>query len=165
MDVILKLPGGSIDAHRSILAAVSPVFEKLFYGDAKEGKSMTIDLPKDNYNTMNMLIDFVYRGSCELKNRHDTFPILEAFDQYQINKVPFYYMCSEVILEKLDSSNYLTLLPKFASVMSEEGTRKAANIESCSIQIMTSLQNLMTQKIYQKKRCFSCCKWISLIMK
>ena len=26
-DVILKMPGGSIDAHRSILAAVSTVFE------------------------------------------------------------------------------------------------------------------------------------------
>ena len=39
MDVILKLPGGgSIDAHRSILAAVSPVSEKMFYGNFKDGK-------------------------------------------------------------------------------------------------------------------------------
>ena len=125
-DVILKMPGGSIDAHKSILAAVSTVFEQLFYGNAKEGKSMAIDLPKDNYNTMNLLIDFVYRGSCELKNLDDIFPILEAFDRYQINKNPFYHMCGEIIVAKLDSSNYLTLLPKFSSVMSEEGTRKAA---------------------------------------
>ena len=88
---------------------------------------MAIDLPKDNYNTMNLLIDFVYHGSCELKNLDDIFPILEAFDRYQINKNPFYHMCSEMIVAKLDSSNYLTLLPKFSSVMSEEGTRKAAN--------------------------------------
>ena len=125
--MILKLPGGgSIVAHRSILAAVSPVFEKMFYGSLKEGKSMTVDLPKDNYKSMGLLIDFVYRGRCEL-NLDEIFPILEAFDQYQINKVPFCHMCSDVILAQMESTNYLTLLEKFAKVMSEEGIKKAAN--------------------------------------
>ena len=35
-------------------------------------------------------------------------------------------MIGETVLAKLNSSNYLTLLPKFASVMSEETNRKAA---------------------------------------
>ena len=126
-DVILKLPGGSIEAHRSILAAVSPVFEKTFYGNVKEGKSMTVDLPNDNYKIMSLLVDFVYQGKCELKDLDDIFPVLEAFDKYQINKIPFYHMCSEFILAQIEPSNYLTLLPKFASLMSEEGIRKAAN--------------------------------------
>ena len=125
--MILKLPGGgSIEAHRSILAAVSPVFEKMFYGNFKEGKSMTVDLPKDNYKIMGLLIDFVYRGSCEL-NLDEIFPVLEAFDRYQINKIPFCHMCSDVILAQMESTNYLTLLEKFAKVMSEEGIKKAAN--------------------------------------
>ena len=126
-DVTLKFPDGSIDAHRMILAAVSPVFERMFYGDFKEGKSMTVDLPKDSSKMMRLLIDFVYCGNCDLKNLDDIYPLLEVFDQYQINKVPFYHSCSEVILANLDSSNYLVLLPKFASVMSEEDIRKAAN--------------------------------------
>ena len=131
--MILKLPGGggSIDAHRSILAAVSPVFEKMFYGNFKEGKSTTVDLPKDSYNIMGLLIDFVYHGSCEVKNLDDIFPILEAFDRYQINKIPFYHMCSDVILAQMESTNYITLLQKFAKVMSEEGIRKAANKVMC----------------------------------
>ena len=122
----LKLPDGSIDVHRMILAAVSPVFERMFYGDFKEGKSVTVELPNDSSKTMKLLIDFVYYGNCELNNLDDIFPLLEVFDRYQINKLPFYHSCSEFILANLDSSNYLVLLPKFSSVMSEEGIRKAA---------------------------------------
>ena len=88
---------------------------------------MTVDLPKDSSEILSHVIDFVYHGSCELKNLDDIFQILEAFDRYQINKVPFYHMCSEVILTQMEASNYLNLLKKFAKVMSEEGIRKAAN--------------------------------------
>ena len=88
---------------------------------------MMVDLPKDSSKIMKLLIDFVYHGNCELENLDDIFPVLEVFDRYQINKNPFYHMCSDIIIAKLDSSNCLTLLPKFSSVMSEEGTRKAAN--------------------------------------
>ena len=87
---------------------------------------MTVDLPKDSYNIMGLLIDFVYHGSCEVKNLDDIFPILEAFDQYQINKIPFYH-----ILAQMESTNYITLLEKFAKVMSEEGIRRAANKVMC----------------------------------
>ena len=113
-----------------ILAAVSPVFERMFYGNFKEGKSMTVDLPKDSSKIINLLIDFVYRGSCEL-NLDDIFPALEAFDRYQINTVPFYHMCSDVVLASMESSNYPTMLQKFAKVMSQEGVKKAANKVMC----------------------------------
>ena len=126
-DVILKLPGGNIEVHRSILAAVSPVFKKMLYGNFKEGKSMTVDLPKGHFEIMSLVIDFVYHGSCGLKNLDDIFQILEVLDQYQINEAPFYHMCSEVILGQMESSNTLTLLQKFAKVMSKEGIRKVAN--------------------------------------
>ena len=36
-------------------------------------------------------------------------------------------MCDEAILSQMDSSNYLTLLLKYVSVMSEESHKKAAN--------------------------------------
>ena len=125
-DVTLKLPEGNIDAHKMILAAVSPVFERMFYGDFKEGNSSEVSLPSDNWNTMKLLIDFVYNGECEVNSHDDIVPLLEVIDRYQINKVPFQHMIGEAVLAKLDSSNYLTLLPKFASVMSEEANRKAA---------------------------------------
>ena len=126
-DVTLKLSDGSIDAHKMILAAVSPVFERMFYGDFKEGKSKEVDLPKDNYKVMKLLVDFVYSGSCKVDDLDDTFPLIEAMDRYQINKDLLQHTCGEAILSQLDSSNYLTLLPKYVSVMSEESHKKAAD--------------------------------------
>ena len=125
-DITFKLSDGKIDAHKMILAAVSPVFEKMFYGDFKEGKSSEISLPSDNYKVMKILIDCVYNGKCEMSSLDDIIPLLEVVDRYQINKVPFQHMIGETVLAKLNSSNYLTLLPKFADVMSEEANRKAA---------------------------------------
>ena len=125
-DITFKLSDGKIDAHKMILAAVSPVFEKMFYGDFKEGKSSELSLPSDNYKVMKILIDCVYNGKCEMSSLDDIIPLLEVVDRYQINKVPFQHMIGETVLAKLNSSNYLTLLPKFADVMSEEANRKAA---------------------------------------
>ena len=125
-DITLKLSDGNIDAHKMILAGVSPVFERMLYGDFKEGKSSEVALPSDSYKVMKLLIDFVYNGKCEVSNLDDFLPLFEVLDRYQINKIPFHYMIGEAVLAKLHSSNYLTLLQKFASIMSEEGNRKAA---------------------------------------
>ena len=100
-DVTFKLFDGSIDAHKMILAAVSPVFERMFYGDFKEGKSKEVELPKDKYKVMKLLVDTVYSGSCELADLDDTIPLIEVMDRYQINKVLLQHMCGEAILSQL----------------------------------------------------------------
>ena len=130
-DVTLKLPEGNIDAHKMILAAVSPVFERMFYGDFKEGKSRTADLPVDKYKIFKMLIDFIYNGNCKLECMDDILPLVEVMDRYQMKKNAFYHMCGKIVLVKLDSSNYLTLLPKFVSVLNKESTSRAADKVMC----------------------------------
>ena len=110
-----------------ILAAVSPVFERMFYGDFKEGKSKEVGLPKDSYKTVQQLIDIIYKGSCEINDLDDSVPLMEMFNRFQINKVPLQHVWGEAVLSQLDSCNYLTLLPKYVSVMSEESHKKAAN--------------------------------------
>ena len=130
-DVTLKLSDGSIAAHRMILAAVSPVFEKMFYGDFKDGKSTITDLPADNCKVFKLLIDFIYNGSCKMDCMDDTLPLLEVMDRYQLNKGAFYHMCGKVVLANVDSSNYLTLLPKFVAVLNEDSMRKAADKVMC----------------------------------
>ena len=126
-DVTLKLSDGNIDAHKMILAAVSPIFERMFYGDFKEGNTKEVELPKDSYKIVNPLVDFIYNGSCKLENLDEIVSLLEIVERYQINKAPLQHMCDEAILPQLDSSNYLTLLPKYVSVMSEEGHKKAVD--------------------------------------
>jgi len=94
---------------------------------------------------MKQLIDFIYKGSCNLDNPDSILPLIATFDFYQINTAPFLHMCGEVILSQLDSSNYLTLLPKYVSVMSEESHKKAAD------KVMSYTNNDFVTKFYQTK--------------
>ena len=88
-DVTFKFSDGrSIKAHGMILAAVSPVFDRMFYGDFKEGKSKEVDLPAESYNSTKLLIDFIHTRTCEIESLDDIVPLMELFDRYQINKAP-----------------------------------------------------------------------------
>lgn len=114
-----------------ILAAVSPVFNRMFYGNFKEGKSDEVNLQEENSSSMKLFIDFIYTGNCILESVDDVLPLMKVVDYYQVNKVPFQLMCGKLILNKLDSLNYLDLLPKFACVMSKESIKRAADRIMC----------------------------------
>ena len=118
--------GRSIDAHGKILAAVSPVFERMFYGDFKEAKSKQVDLPAERYKSMKLLVDFIHTSSCESESLDDVVSLLELFEEYDINKIAILNIFSEAVLSQLNASNYSTLVPKYASLMSEEGHQKIA---------------------------------------
>jgi len=131
-DVTLKLPNGTtFKAHKVILAAVSPVFNGMLYGKFEEGKSDEVNLQEENGRMMKLFIDFIYNGNCQIENLDDMLPLMKIIDYYQVNKAPFGVMCGKVILDKLDSTNYLSLLPKFASVMNKESFQKAADKVMC----------------------------------
>ena len=114
-----------------ILAAVSPVFEKMLYGNFKESSLSEINLPEDNCKNIKMLIDFVYTGGCQVKSIDDIFPLAEIIERYQINKLPLYHLCGKTMLSQMDSSNYLTLLPKFVGVMDDKSVKRAADKVMC----------------------------------
>ena len=144
-DVTLKLSDGEIKAHKVILAVVSTPSEKMLYGNFKEGNSSEVKFPTDNYKIMKLLVDFIYSGTCEPGSLDDVIPLMGLVDRYQINKAPFLHMCGEAILSQLDSSNYLTLLPKYVCVMSEESHKKAAD------KVMSYTNNDFVTKFYQTK--------------
>ena len=109
-----------------MLAMVSPVFEKMLYGGFKEGKSDEVDLPKDSCKIMKLLFNAVFEESCEMESLGDILPLIEVAERYQINKVPLQQMYGEAILSELSLSTYLTILPKYASFMSDDSLKKAA---------------------------------------
>ena len=127
-DVTFKFSDGrSIKAHGMILAAVSPVFDRMFYGDFKEGKSKEVDLPAESYNSTKLLIDFIHTRTCEIESLDDIVPLMELFDRYQINKAPIQHVFNETILSQLTSSNYFTLVPKYSSLMNKESHKRIAD--------------------------------------
>ena len=126
-DVTLKLSDGAIEAQKMMLAYISPVFEKMFYGKFKEAKSKVVDLPSDNHKIMKLLLDIVFEESCEMESLDDIIPLMEVVERYQINKAPVQQMCDEAILAQMNASNYFILLPKFAHLMREDYLSNAAD--------------------------------------
>ena len=127
-DVTLKLSDGNINAHKMMLAMVSPVFEKMLFGGFKEGKLDEVKLPTDNCRIFNLLLSAIFNESCEMESLNDIFSLMEVAERYQINKAPLQQMCSEAILSELSYCTYLTILPKYACLMNDDSLRKAAGM-------------------------------------
>ena len=126
-DITLKLQDGSIKAQKMMLACVSPVFEKMFYGNFKEATSKVVDLPSDSHKIMKLLLEIVFEESCEMESLDDIIPLMEVVDRYQINKAPIQQMCDEAILTQMNANNYYILLPKFSNLMHEVNIKKAVD--------------------------------------
>ena len=126
-DVTLELPDGTIKVQKMMLACISPVFERMFYGNFKEASSKVVQLPGDRHKIMKLLLEIVFEESCEMESLDDIIPLMEVVERYQINKAPIQQMCDEAILTQTNANNYFILLPKFASLMHEENLKKVAN--------------------------------------
>jgi len=77
-DVTFKTSdGGSVSAHRVIVAAGSPVFHAMLYGNMKESSQKEIALPTVDTDTLINLLAFMYLGKVEI-NTDNCLDILEA---------------------------------------------------------------------------------------
>ena len=102
------LHDGSIDAHKMILAAVSPVFERMFYGDFKEGNAKFLV----NFGKLWYWYSWVcFTNDCSLwlftkstRSHYNTCVMKPSFHRW-----------------------IFPLLPKYVSVMSEEDHKKVAD--------------------------------------
>ena len=65
-DVILKTSdGGTVSGHRAIIAAGSPVFHAMLYGNMKERNEKEIELPSIDTSSLQCLLTFMYTGQVE----------------------------------------------------------------------------------------------------
>ena len=65
-DVTFKTSdGGSVSGHRLIVAASSPVFHAMLYGNMKESNEREIELPSVDANCLRNVLTFVYTGQVE----------------------------------------------------------------------------------------------------
>ena len=83
-DVTFKTSdGGSVSAHRVIVAAGSPVFHAMLYGNMKESSQNEIVLPTVDTGTFKYLVSFMYCGNIEI-NTDNCLDILEAACYFNI---------------------------------------------------------------------------------
>ena len=70
-DVTFKTSdGGSVSGHRAIVAAGSPVFHAMLYGNMKESGEKEIHLPSVDTETFKTLLSFIYSGKMEVDSKN-----------------------------------------------------------------------------------------------
>ena len=105
-DVIFKTSdGGSVSGHRAIVAAGSPVFHAMLYGNMKESDEKEIELPCVDTETFKALLSFMYSGKIEMHSEN-CLSILEA--AHYFNVAVLENKCSDFIATSLDIENCCT---------------------------------------------------------
>ena len=98
--------GGSVSAHRAIVAAGSPVFHAMLYGNMKESNEKEIELTSVDTETFKTLLSFVYTGKVEL-DTNNCYKILEAAQYFIVTSLE--NKCAEFIAGLLNTKNFCAI--------------------------------------------------------
>ena len=102
-DVTFKISdGGSVSGHRAIVAAGSPVFHAMLYGNMKESNEKEIELSLVDTETFKVLLTFMYSGAAVF-GMNMCMKLLEAANYFGVNVLEA--RCVECINETLNIEN------------------------------------------------------------
>lgn len=101
VDGTLEVEGHSIPIHRCILAAKSPVFRAIFTNSMKESVEKKTGLSDEKLSTINLFLDYVYRGFVILDdmNLNDILALTRFAHQYQIDDL--FDGCNKLLHEQV----------------------------------------------------------------
>ena len=106
-DVTFKTSnGGSVSGHRAIVAAGSPMFHAMLYGNMKESNEKEIELRSVDTETFKSLLSFVYTGKVKL-DANNCYKILEAAEYFIVTALE--NKCVDFIAGLLDTKNFCTI--------------------------------------------------------
>ena len=98
-DVAFKTSdGGSVSAHRVIVAAGSPVFHAMLYGNMKESSQKEIELPNIERSILKMLFYFIYTGRVKASTAK-CLRLLQAADYFDIGALKT--VCVRIVEKKI----------------------------------------------------------------
>ena len=99
-DVTFKTAdGGSLGAHRAIIAASSPVFYAMLYGKSKESTENEIYLSSIDTNMLKLIFRFIYTGVVEV-NSDECMGLLQT--AHYLDLATLETKCGEMLVSTLD---------------------------------------------------------------
>ncbi|KAL1543828.1 BTB/POZ domain-containing protein-like isoform X1 [Salvia divinorum] len=107
-DVTINSSDGSLQAHKAILSASSPVFLSMFQHDLKEKESSTIDIEDMTSESCMALLSYLYGTISQEDFWRHRLALLSAANKYDI--VDLKDTCEESLLEDINSGNVLERL-------------------------------------------------------
>lgn len=105
---ITATDGGSISAHRAVLAARSPVFRSMFSHDLKEKSLSTIDISDMSFDACRAFLNYIYGDFRAEEFLAHRFTLLGAADKYDVADLK--EACHESLVEDIDAKNVLERL-------------------------------------------------------
>ena len=111
-DVTFKTAdGGSLGAHRAIIAASSPVFRAMLYGKTKESKESEVYLSSINTDMLKMIFAFIYNGVVQT-NSEECLGLLQA--AHYFNMATLETKCGEILISTSDINRNFSSVVTFA---------------------------------------------------
>ncbi|CAL4979528.1 unnamed protein product [Urochloa decumbens] len=111
-DVMFEVGGETFSAHRSILAARSPVFKAELFSPMKEGTATRVRINDMDGAVFKDLLDFIYTDVFPNVDEGDTMAmaqhLLVAADRYNLERLKL--MCEEKLCGYIDISSAGTIL-------------------------------------------------------
>nr|XP_015926198.1 speckle-type POZ protein-like [Parasteatoda tepidariorum] len=84
-DVKLRVDGETLEAHKNILVARSPVFAVMFeHQDMEESRSGIVDIVDIDAHIMNSFLEFLYTDSVDEMDYEISIKLLMAAEKYQV---------------------------------------------------------------------------------
>lgn len=118
-DVTLVCRGGTLQAHKLLLAARSEVFERMFRHDMLETQTKSVQCGFD-YDVMKSLLDYIYVGKVNDCNVHEMFV---AADYYELSKLK--NICEQMLLNKISVEKAIATLILAYTYKADDLTSKA----------------------------------------
>ncbi|KAL0351499.1 UNVERIFIED_CONTAM: BTB/POZ domain-containing protein [Sesamum calycinum] len=107
-DVTINTADGTLQAHKAILSASSPVFQSMFQHNLKEKESSTIDIEDMTSESCMALLSYLYGTMKQEDFWKHRLALLGAANKYDI--VGLKDACEESLLEDINSGNVLERL-------------------------------------------------------
>ncbi|CAM0876154.1 unnamed protein product [Alopecurus aequalis] len=113
VDVEFRVGGETFSAHRSVLAARSPVFRAQFFGPMKEGTTTeTIHIDDMEAQVFNVLLAFMYMDALpDMAQQEESAMaqhLLVAADKYDLKRLKL--ICEDKLCRRIDTSSVATIL-------------------------------------------------------
>ena len=110
-DFQIKCGDETLDAHKAILSARSPVFGRMFASEMTEKKDKHVEIKElsGGVAVVKEMLAFIYTGSCSVTKENPdlelTADLLKAAERYQLESLKT--MCGGILASKATAKNCL----------------------------------------------------------
>ncbi|XP_065205307.1 speckle-type POZ protein B-like isoform X18 [Planococcus citri] len=106
-DVVLSVNGKDFHAHKTVLAARSPVFCAMFKHSTKENELNRVDIVDINEAVVEEMLKYIYTGKCDDLDELAE-GLLAAADKYDLSRLKI--MCAKKLIKGLSFENATNVL-------------------------------------------------------